>query len=190
MEHLSTSKWNLFREYTVDRIRNATVTWDPYWHVVVEDVLHPELFTYVRIVWPEQGWSPNNRGLNPNRKIHSCWSKYVENIMAHTDIQRAVYNLQGLEYTHDRKVMSGLYEDTVGYAVGNHVDGHVIDIAWQLYVTGATGTNLNDSAGNLIKTVPFKPNSGWIMRNDSGSFHSCDTVQVKSRRSIMLRYLS
>ena len=190
MEHLSTSKWNLFREYTVDRIRNATVTWEPYWHVVVEDVLHPELFTYVCIVWPEQGWSPNNRGLNPNRKVHSCWSKYVENIMAHTDIQRAVYNLQDLEYTHDRKVMSGLYEDTVSYAVGNHVDGHVIDIAWQLYVTGATGTNLNDSAGNLIKTVPFKPNSGWIMRNDSGSFHSCDTVQVESRRSIMLRYLS
>ena len=110
--------------------------------------------------------------------------------MAHTDIQHAVYNLQGLEYTHDRKVMAGLYEDTVGYAVGNHVDAHVIDIAWQLYVTGATGTNLNDSTGNLIKTVPFKPNSGWIMRNDSGSFHSCDTVQVKSRRSIMLRYLS
>tara|TARA_R110001592_G_scaffold43527_1_gene140946 strand:- start:556 stop:1128 length:573 start_codon:yes stop_codon:yes gene_type:complete len=190
MEHLSTSKWNIFRNYTADRIANAIVQWEPYWHVYVENVLHPELFTYVRIVWPESGWNPNTKGLNPNRKTRAVWDKYKFNMMEHTDMQRAVYGLDGLDYTHDRKIMASLYEDTTGYAVGNHVDGHVIDIAWQLYVTGKTGTNLNDSEGNLIKVLPFKNNSCWIMRNDSGSFHSCDTVEVESRRSIMLRYLT
>jgi hypothetical protein len=190
MEHLSTEKWNEFREYTVSRIRNSAVNWDPYWHVVIEDTLHPELFEYIQMDWPNDNWSPNHPNLNPNRNTRHAWPCYAENLMSHTEIQQAVYSLDGLEYIGDRSVMSGLYEDTVGYAVGNHVDSYRIDIAWQLYISGDTGTNLNDSAGNLIKTVPFKPNSGWIMRNDSGSFHSCDTVQVESRKSIMLRYLS
>jgi len=189
MKHLSTEKWKLYRNFTVDKIKNSTVDWDPYWHVYIRDILHPELFKQAKDAWPTGGWSPNNINLNPNRKLRRAWKDYVINIMEHTDIQKSIYTLSGLEYTGDRKVMDGLYEDTVGYAVGNHTDSHTIDIAWQTYLTGATGTNINDEQGNLIKVLPFAENSCWIMRNDSFSFHSCDPVEVLSRRSIMTRYL-
>ena len=37
---LSTSKWKEYRQYTVDKIKNSTVTWEPYWHVLIGDTLH------------------------------------------------------------------------------------------------------------------------------------------------------
>ena len=36
MKHLSTSKWNLFREYTVDRIRNERKNADYIYFVVMQ----------------------------------------------------------------------------------------------------------------------------------------------------------
>jgi len=188
MNNLSTSKWKEFRDFTVERLKNVTVNWKPYWHVYIQDTLHPELFECTKTFWPKEDWVPNNTGLNPNRKVNRAWKDYVKNMMVHTDIQQAVYNLEGLEYSGDKKCMDGLYEDTIGYAVGNHVDGHVIQMAWQIYVTGETGTNINDKNGNLIKELPFKENCSWIMRNDDSNFHSCDTVKVLSRRSIMARF--
>ena len=71
MNTLSTYNWKKFREYTVDRIRNSTVDWEPYWHVVMEDTLHPELFTLVEQQWPEFNridYYKNPEGFNQNRK--------------------------------------------------------------------------------------------------------------------------
>lgn len=192
---MSTVSWEKYQKYTVNQIKNAEVCWEPYWHVVVENTLHPELYEQCIANWPEENWLKNTPKLSQCRTVYKLqsgtefWQDYYRYIMDHTDIQQAVYALLDVPY-RKRETMDHLYMDGEGYAVGNHVDSVAIDVAWQLYIYGTTGTNLNDSAGNLIKTVPFKPNSGWIMRNDSGSFHSCDTVQVKSRRSIMLRYLS
>ena len=80
--------------------------------------------------------------------------------------------------------------DGEGYAVGNHVDSVAIDVAWQLYIYGTTGTNLNTPEGDFAKSIDFGINRSWIIRNDAYSWHSCDTVPSKKRLSIMTRYMA
>ena len=190
---MSTISWKKYREHTINRI--ADICWDPYWHAVINDTLHPDLLHLCNYHWPKGEWSPNSKGLNPNRRVYKLqsgsgfWQDYYANIMEHKDIQQAIYKLQGLTYTNNRKVMDHLYEDTTGYAVGNHVDSEVIDIAWQLYIAGDTGTNLNNELGECIKNIPFQSNTSWIIRNDAYSWHSCEEVKCDLRKSIMVRYL-
>tara|TARA_R100000008_G_C3576145_1_gene165411 strand:- start:489 stop:1052 length:564 start_codon:yes stop_codon:yes gene_type:complete len=186
--------WQKYRNFTVNKLKKAKVCWEPYWHVVVEDILHHDLLHLCNMHWPTDNWLSNTAGLNINRRIYNLqsqfWQEYSKNIMSHTDIQQAVYSLEDLNYTRNRVTMGSLYEDTSGYAVGNHVDASQINIAWQLYISGDTGTNLNDENGTCLKRIPFINNTSWIIRNDSGSWHSCDEITCNLRRTIMVRYMS
>ena len=206
MEHLSTSKWNEYREYTVERILDTGVDYDPYWHVFIEDILHPELFELVKIEWPDFEtclWNTNVEGQNQNRKIFQpnrddefripFWQEYYDNIIDHEDIRSAVYRMDGLESGCDYTTAS-VWEDYEGYGVGNHIDAYTIDVAWQTYIycSGGEGwgTSLNDADGNQLKRFPFTPNSAWLMRVDADSWHSCDPVDCKLRQSIMARFMT
>lgn len=202
--NMSTSKWNEFRDYTIDRIETATVDWEPYWHVVIENTLHPELFEAVEIDWPDYDSVAYNRNVpdhNQNRKIYNpntsegivFWKEYYDNIIDHKDIIEAVYNLEDL--TNDCTwTSSNIWEDYKGYSVSNHYDAYTISVAWQAYVycSGGErwGTSLNDADGNCIKKFPFTPNTSWLMRVDANSWHSCDPVDCDVRRSIMARFMT
>jgi len=206
MEHLSTEKWNEFREYTVERFDSTGVDYDPYWHVFIEDILHPELFEIVQIEWPDFetcAWNKNVPGQNQHRKIFQpnrddefqiqFWQEYYDNIIAHEEIVNAAYRLEGL-HTPPDYITASVWEDYRGYSVSNHVDAYTIDVAWQTYIycSGGEGwgTSLNDSNGNQLKRFPFKPNSAWLMRVDAESWHSCDPVDCDVRRSIMARFMT
>ena len=206
MEHLSTEKWTEFREYTVERFDSTGVDYDPYWHVFIEDILHPELFEIVQIEWPDFktcAWNKNVSGQNQQRKIFQpdrddefqiqFWQEYYDNIIAHEEIINAAYRLEGLHTSPDY-VTASIWEDYKGYSVSNHIDAYTIDVAWQTYIycSGGEGwgTSLNDVDGNQLKRFPFKPNSAWLMRVDADSWHSCDTVDCDVRRSIMARFMT
>lgn len=203
MNNLSTYNWKKFREYTVDRICSSTVDWEPYWHVRIDNTLHPELFKLVEEHWPDFeiiAYNKNPDGYNQNRKYTPLetrddlpfWQDYYRNIIDHEDIIDAVYGLEGLEnnctYTN-----SSLWEDYRGYGVTNHYDGYMISVAWQSYVycDGGErwGTSINDEAGNEIKRFPFIPNLSWLMRVDATSWHSCDEIECDLRKSIMARFM-
>ena len=49
---LSTNKWSEYRNYTINRLLESSVNYDPYWHVIVNETLHPELFHLCKINWP------------------------------------------------------------------------------------------------------------------------------------------
>ena len=49
---------------------------------------------------------------------------------------------------------------------------------------------MNNSEGKQLKRFPFKQNSGWLMRVDADSWHSCDPVDCDVRRSIMARFMT
>jgi hypothetical protein len=192
---LSTVSWEKYQKYTVNQIKNAEVCWEPYWHVVVENTLHPELYEQCMANWPEENWLKNTPKLSQCRTVYKLqsgtefWQDYYRYIMDHTDIQQAVYALLDVPY-RKRETMDHLYMDGEGYAVGNHVDSVAIDVAWQLYIYGTTGTNLNTPEGKFKKSIDFGINRSWIIRNDAYSWHSCDTVASKKRLSIMTRYLA
>jgi len=203
MNNLSTYNWKRFREYTVDRIRNSTVDWEPYWHVVIENTLHPELFALVEQQWPDFksiDYNKNPDGFNQNRKYTPLetrrdlpfWQDYYKNIIDHPDIIDAVYSLESLE-NNCSGTTSSLWEDYRGYGVKNHYDGYTISVAWQSYVycDGGErwGTSINDEHGNEIKRFPFRPNLSWLMRVDANSWHSCDEIECDLRRSIMVRFM-
>ena len=208
METLSTSKWNEYREYTLDRFDSTGVDYDPYWHVWIEDVLHPELFEFVNMEWPdfesgEWKWAYSNNAIdqNQNRKIYQpnrtngiqFWKEYYDNMIDNEYIISAAYRLEGM-HTEPDSVTASLWEDYKGYCVGNHVDHYTIDLAWQTYVYCDAGedwgTRMNDSNGNQLKRFPFKSNCAWLMRVDANSWHSCDPVESSVRRSIMARFMT
>lgn len=200
---MSTVSWEKYQKYTVNQIKNAKVCWEPYWHVVIEDTLHPELYSLCMANWPDmqaEMTRTNPEEFNQNRAIHipelggiDFWQEYYNNIMAHTDIQQAVYSLEGLEYESDRWTTSSLWEDYAGYGVNNHYDGHTIDIAWQIYMfcDGGEqwGTSITDENDTEIKRFPFRPNLSWLMRVDAFAWHRCDPIQCSLRQSIMIRYM-
>lgn len=204
MKYLSTEKWAEYRAYTANRIASATVDWEPYWHVLVEDTLHPELFALVEQEWPDfdaVDYNKNVPGHNQNRKIYqpnnpdglAFWYAYYNNIIDHEDIRNAVYSLEDLTDNCDWTSAS-VWEDYRGYSVSNHYDAHTISVAWQAYVycDGGEqwGTSLNDVDGNCIKRFPFTPNTSWLMRVDADSWHSCDPVDCDVRRSVMARFMT
>tara|TARA_B100002019_G_C21221340_1_gene574926 strand:+ start:722 stop:1354 length:633 start_codon:yes stop_codon:yes gene_type:complete len=206
METLSTSKWREYRDYTIDRFDSTGVDYDPYWHVFIEDILHPELYETVLMEWPDFetcAWAKNVPGQNQHRKIFNpdrddehriqFWQDYFDCMVNDEAIISAAYRLEGLHSLPDY-VTASVWEDYAGYSVSNHVDAYTIDLAWQTYIycSGGEGwgTSLNDSNGNQLKRFPFKPNSGWLMRVDSESWHSCDTVDCDVRRSVMARFMT
>lgn len=206
MSTLSTIKWQEYQDYTIDRIASTGVDYDPYWHVFIEDILHPELFELVQTEWPDfdtcasntniEGQSQHRKIFNPARNDEHAiqfWRDYYDNIIAHEAIIDAAYRLEGL-HTECDYVTASVWEDYPGYSVSNHIDSYTIDVAWQTYIycSGGEGwgTSLNDCNGNQLKRIPFKPNSAWIMRVDANSWHSCDTVDCDVRRSIMVRFMT
>ena len=206
MSILSTIKWQEYRDYTIDRIASTGVDYDPYWHVFIEDILHPELFEMVQIEWPDFdacAWNTNIEGQSQHRKIFNparndehaiqFWLDYYNNLIAHEAIIDAAYRLEGLQTGCDY-VTASVWEDYPGYSVSNHIDSYTIDVAWQTYIycSGGEGwgTSLNDCYGRQLKRIPFKPNSAWLMRVDANSWHSCDTVDCDVRRSVMVRFMT
>ena len=204
MQHLSTEKWAEYRAYTANQIARATVDWEPYWHVLIQDTLHPELFALVEQEWPDfdtVDYNKNVPGHNQNRKIYqpnnpdglAFWYAYYNNIIDHQDVRDAVYSLEDL--TDDCSWTSAsVWEDYRGYSVSNHYDAYTISVAWQAYIycSGGEswGTSLNDAEGNCIKRFPFTANTSWLMRVDADSWHSCDPVDCDVRQSVMARFMT
>ncbi len=204
MQHLSTEKWAEYRAYTSNQIASATVDWEPYWHVLIQDTLHPKLFALVEQEWPDfdtVNYNKNVPGHNQNRKIYqpdnpdglAFWYEYYNNIIDHQDIRDAVYSLEDLTDTCDWTSAS-VWEDYRGYSVSNHFDAYTISVAWQAYIycSGGEswGTSLNDAEGNCIKRFPFTANTSWLMRVDADSWHSCDPVDCDVRQSVMARFMT
>jgi len=143
---LSTKIWKKYRDFTINKLKNATVDWNPYWHVVVEETLHPELLHLCNTEWPNfktitAGTRTQPQGFNQNRSIFIpesgnilFWNEYYNNIMCHANIQKTIYTFDELNYENKRWVTSSLWEDYRGYSVSNHYDGHTIDLAWQTYL--------------------------------------------------------
>ena len=108
MKNLSTEKWAEYRAYTANQIANATVDWEPYWHVLVEDTLHPELFVLVEQEWPDFetiSYDSNPQGYNQNRKIYNpakpdgpvFWYEYCWRSRLHNVLRFVLYSIY-LEY--------------------------------------------------------------------------------------------
>ena len=204
MNNLTTSKWKEYRDYTVDRIVKSTVDWNPYWHVLIENTFHPELFSFIKTEWPDFencNYRKNVKGFNQNRKIYNpnqpdglpFWYDFYNNIINHKEIIDAVYTLEDLQ-NNCCGTTSSVWEDYQGYSVSNHYDAHTIQVAWQAYVycSGGEGwgTSLNDVSGNCLKKFPFTANTSWLMRVDANSWHSCDEVDCDVRQSVMARFMT
>lgn len=206
MKNLSTSKWTEYRKYTVGRILNASVLWEPYWHVEIEDVLHPELFEMCAKCWPDYdsipavtynkynpSLSPHRRYTNPNRHDLDGWIDFYSNIQNHPDIVDAVWKLPELYLPKCFNVDSSLWEDYRGYEFENHVDKSDIGVAWHIYVysnndNNGLGTSLNLEDGTVVKTFSFQPNFCYFNRVDKDAWHSIKPVDADIRRSIMTRF--
>lgn len=202
---MSTYNWKKYRDHTVAKIQQATVDYDPYWHVIVNDVLHPELYQLCLEKWPrlEENLQKekNYLGMNQNRDIWNLeqdgmpfWREYFSNLIDHKEIIDAVYSYEGLDKNRCSWRNSSLWSDYKGYSVSNHYDDYTIDVAWQIYMycDGGEkwGTSMNDEHGNELKRFPFAHNSSWLMRVDAGSWHSCREVDCNERKSIMCRFMT
>ena len=205
MQTLSTSKWSEYRDYTVDRIRSSVVDWDPYWHVHITDIYHPELFDYINMEWPDfdsvtgthnnpEGMNQNRRYVIPNRDDLPFWQSFYNNIIDHEHIIDAVYTLEQMDRSVCSSTTASMWEDYRGYGISNHYDAHTIDVAWQTYIYcdgGPTwGTSLNNEAGEEQKHIDFVPNTCWIMNVDCFSWHSAKTIECDMRRSVMVRFMT
>ena len=66
-------KWQEYRNFTINQIRNAQVCWEPYWHAILKDTYHPELLQLCYDNWPEMSvetMRKNPANFNQNRLMY------------------------------------------------------------------------------------------------------------------------
>ena len=191
--------WKKFRNFTLDAIDTVPVDYDPYAHIHIEQVYDVELYDLLLQNWPDSGWVSNTAHMNQYRMQHTIvgcgdfWQSLYDQVLSHPETVEIVYSKFKLTASCDW-VNPTLWEDSAGYKVGPHVDQYRIDIAWQTYIQvddNTIGTELyRDQQGTLAKKLSSINNSGWIMVNDSESWHGFSGYNTPSlRRSLMTRFM-
>jgi len=82
-----------------------------------------------------------------------------------------------------------MWEDSPEYTIDPHVDNDAINYAVQIYLNDADpdcGTCMYRD-GEVIYQVPFKKNTGYILKNGVNSWHGM-TKPGNVRRSLYVNY--
>ena len=85
-----------------------------------------------------------------------------------------------------------IWSDSAGYNLPPHTDDQRIKLALQIYLGTETnvGTSLFDGDNNVIKTFPYRFDSGYALLNNSVSLHGTEGTVAENnpRRSLYVRY--
>jgi len=95
-------------------------------------------------------------------------------------------NITGVDLTNTRTRLE-LSVDKPGFSLEPHIDVPEKLITFQLYISGDTqcGTDLYPIR------IPFKPNTGWLIKNTYNTLHGFDKREfTKNRISLILNYVT
>jgi len=194
--------WKKYKKFTIDQINNSELSYDPYCHLVLDTVFHPELFAQISKHWPlgDSAWVKNTQGLNRSRIQYALpgrdgfWHDFYYEFLSDSEFYNVTRDKMRLAEPKTRYVSATLWSDKSGYQIGSHVDQPKIYVAWMTYIhmpKGAKGTELyRDEKGTLAKALSNQPNTGWLMLNDAYSWHGLPEQNVQGARdSVMVRFM-
>jgi hypothetical protein len=188
-------------EYTAQRIMRHGIRPVPDLPlVIVPDYLSKTLLRNIKSNWPTDNWRDNG-SLNNNRRQFRLdskiefWRKVQLDFIESKTISYIIHSLfkQVPYYTH---VLTDLWEDHEGYAVGQHTDNPRIDIFCQIYLAETAeqekhGAKICTEQGDVVYQIPMQSNLCWIAKNTPDLHHRVDPYPLKiPRRSLMFRYMT
>jgi len=128
--------------------------------------------------WPRRAVHWDQSDASPYRQMHFIFQQL-------TPVIRGMFN-EHVEFQH-----SNMWEDSAEYTIAPHVDNNNINFALQIYLNDADpecGTCMyNGPNGDIIYKVPFKKNTGYILKNSAHSWHGMMTPG-NIRRSLYVNY--
>jgi len=126
--------------------------------------------------WPRRAVHWDQPDASPYKQMHFAFQQL-------TPVIRGVFN-EHVEFQH-----SNMWEDSPEYTIDPHVDNDAINYAVQIYLNDANpdcGTCMYRD-GEVIYQVPFKKNTGYILKNGVNSWHGM-TKPGNVRRSLYVNY--
>jgi len=186
-------------EFTAQKILKSAYKPTDLPLVIVPNFLSPQLLLQLKQNWPTSDWR-NNGYLNNQRRQYRIndaggfWGKFQLNFIESKTISYIIYNLFKLIPTYTN-ILTDLWEDQEGYAVGQHLDNPRIEILCQVYLAEAQeqvkhGAKICTKEGEVIYDVPMESNLCWIALNTEEMYHKVDPYPLKiPRRSLMFRYM-
>lgn len=126
--------------------------------------------------WPRRAVHWDQPDASPYKQMHFAFQQL-------TPVIRGVFN-EHVEFQH-----SNMWEDSPEYTIDPHVDNDAINYALQIYLNDADpdcGTCMYRD-GEVIYQVPFKKNTGYILKNGVNSWHGM-TKPGNVRRSLYVNY--
>lgn len=166
---------------------------------IIPRFLSPSLLNAINTNWPNKDWRGNGQ-LNSNRKQFRInektgfWNNIQSYFIESKTISYMIYNLfkQVPSYT---KILTDLWEDHEGYAVGQHLDNPRIQITCQVYLSDNNdqlehGAKICSEQGEVIYNVPMQNNLCWVALNTEDMYHKVNPYPLKiPRRSLVFRYM-
>jgi hypothetical protein len=189
-------------EYTAQRIMNrAFKPVNDLSLFIVPDFLSPVLLKKIKENWPTENWRDNGR-LNSqrrqfrvNKSNNNFWDKIQLDFIESKTISYVIHNLFN-QLPRYREILTDLWEDSEGYAVGQHIDNPRINILCQIYLAESLeqvkhGAKICTKEGEVIYEVPMYTNLCWIALNTDNMYHKVDPYTLAiPRRSLMFRYMN
>lgn len=187
------------KEYMVLKIKSGKVCHDPFWHIEINDFLHPDILQLCNINFPEQNYTLNPVHYNQNRKsfkLTDFWST-LEEFLNNDEFKQEIVNHGMIDIP--TKSSLAIWEDTLGYTVQNHLDNPIIHATVHVYLGNDSrlekyGTQLmepKDQGSKILKQFLYKENFAWITMNTNTTWHGMLTKvdEPVKRRTIMFRYI-
>lgn len=183
---MSTINWQKSRDYFQKNLKLSTIKFNPYWHLEFVKTLDTDLLHNISVNWPVK-WSPDTR--SPYRKVYmvSEHSTKFWREFKHEFVNKIIFDRDMPKFNN---IEIDVWEDSKGYAIGNHVDTYPVQMTWQIYIEGSCGTAFTNNNGVVLKTIPFAPNRGYITKVDDNSWHKLDKIDCNIRKSIMCRFMT
>lgn len=187
-------------EYTSQRIlKSAFKPIDDLPLIIVPNFLSPVLLKKIKENWPTEEWRDNGHLNNRRRQFrvnnsNEFWNDIQLYLIESKTISYVIYNLFN-QLPHYKEILTDLWEDHEGYAVGQHIDNPRIDVFCQVYFSESPeqedhGAKVCTKEGEVIYEVPMKNNLCWIAQNTPNLYHKVDPYPLKiPRRSLMFRYM-
>lgn len=167
-------------EYTVQQYQK------PFTHWEVNNILDKSSFNEVLILANSVIPSAAHNKRSEHTARHFITSGNLADKASHPTTKQFFSNLIATDLA-DARTRLELCVDLPGFSLEPHIDIPEKLVTLQIYISGEThcGTNL------YPKTVVFKPNLGWLIKNTPDTTHGFDHRPFKKPRvSLILNYVN
>lgn len=194
--------------YTLEKIQHAPIVMDPFPHVLIDNVLHTDIFEKLKANLPDPSILPrytpfeHRYGINSElwqEQLGDLWGSFRKEFLT-TELAQLLRNRFASQLGQRRDLLtpaqwnSTLAVDRSDYELGIHRDTPQKLMTVILYLSGeegaTSGTRLHNEELGFVREVEFKENRMFCFVPYLNTWHSVKRSQQPAPRYTIQTFLS